>query len=1250
MARNKEMKIAIKIAGQVEASLKNALGQVNKGLSSAARSAARTTKAMAAGTAAATLGIGAAAIKVGKEFETAMSQVSATMLLDKGTKEGREAFNTLEGAARECGRTTAFSATEAAEGLNYLALAGYDAEKAATALPTILRLAGAGAMELADASDMVTDAMSALGKEATQANLEGFADQLAQTASRSNTSVAQLGQAILTVGGTAKGLAGDTVELNAALGILADSGIKSAEGGTHLRNMIMSLQKARNDDAAGMFERMGLSAYDAAGDMRSLGDVFGDLNEQLKDASAQEVNNTLSTIFEKTDLAAARAMMAATADSIDAVGAAIDASLADAGTSMAELGIDLADMAKGFDAATTQEQFAAQMMAEFGMAGEQAGVIFNGMQSIVSNTGNRFQELSGYIAESAGACQKMYDIQNDNLEGDIAILKSGMADLGVGIYKDVNTPLRDAVQLASQMEGALSQGYDAGGFSGMAAAVGGCISDAVQAVAGYAPKMASAGTDLIQNLVSGVSANAGTLAASAAQTLGTFVEGAAAILPQAFLLSVDLMTGLAQGIAAQLPQMAASGVQAITDFASGLAQRMPEITDTALTLVRTVIDSLTANGPQLLAAAGMIVASLGGGIMQALPELAQMGVEVLEGLASGISANLPQMIPAAMDALVQFSGSLRTNVGLLVDAGLDLIMALAQSLIANIPVFIETIPTIITNLCGIINDNAPKLLSAGIQLLVQLAVGLIQAIPTLIGNIPQIIQAVVAVFTAFNWASLGRSAVTAIKDGIHSLATSLPAAFKSICSKAKDAFKNVDWRATGAGIIRTIRSGIYSLVDAIPKVLKSIGSKAWKWMKSVDWKDLGIKVIKGIIGGITSMGKGAWKAIKGIFAGKDRDKGVDMSGTGKEAVHSYAGAVTESAPEASEAAASVSRKAFRGAATAGTQEAGSRAGQSFAAAVGKGISTADVDISKAVDKPGTDARMRAAGRAGARAARNGMQAGVRASKVDLGKMKVDTKSFSGPMRTAGRKGSDALNSEVKKGAEGTVKATAKLGRDMASQMDKAWERIQSDAGRAMDRLTDTLTQAAQKAAGAVKRAFEGMTIQIPAPRIPEIQVTKTTVSYGSGRSRETIEVPRFNTVWHAAGGIFERPTLFDTPLGTHGVGEAGPEAILPLDLLWKKMGYIMDSQGTSLVDRILDRISKIGGSADGAGPQQAQTSSAGGGGMFKIEYAPTYNLYGDTSEQGVREADGMSRKEFFKEFNKAMRLWEKEQARRKFKR
>ena len=165
-------------------------------------------------------GIGTASVATAANFEKSMSQVAATMgMTAEEINNGSESYKKLEQAALDMGATTQFSASEASEALNYLALAGYDVDKSVSTLPTVLNLAASGGLELGYASDVMTDAMSALSLETSQA--EGFVDQLAKTSQKSNTSVAQLGEAILTVGGTAKVLAGGTTEMNTALGILA---------------------------------------------------------------------------------------------------------------------------------------------------------------------------------------------------------------------------------------------------------------------------------------------------------------------------------------------------------------------------------------------------------------------------------------------------------------------------------------------------------------------------------------------------------------------------------------------------------------------------------------------------------------------------------------------------------------------------------------------------------------------------------------------------------------------------------------------------------------------------------------------------------------------------------------------------------------------------------------------------------------------------------------------------------------------
>lgn len=260
------------------------------------------------GIAAAVGKIGKASIDMGMTFEAGMSQVAATMGMTKEEIEGgSDSFKLLEKAAKEAGATTQFSATESAEALNYLALAGYDAEGAVKMLPKVLNLAAAGGMDLARASDMVTDSMSALGIETKDA--DKFIDQMAKTSQKSNTNVAQLGEAILTVGGTAKVLKGGTAELNAQLGILADNGVKGAEGGTALRNIILSLSSP-TDQAAKLMKKLGLEVFDASGKMRGTNDIFNDLNRILGTMTEQKRTQVLSELFNKVDLKSANALLA----------------------------------------------------------------------------------------------------------------------------------------------------------------------------------------------------------------------------------------------------------------------------------------------------------------------------------------------------------------------------------------------------------------------------------------------------------------------------------------------------------------------------------------------------------------------------------------------------------------------------------------------------------------------------------------------------------------------------------------------------------------------------------------------------------------------------------------------------------------------------------------------------------------------------------------------------------------------------
>lgn len=280
-----------KLSGTAQTALGNLAANAARDIANAVKSAFKTAAEYV--------------VETGSSFEASMSQVAATM----GITSAADEYGVLSAAAKEMGATTKYSATQAGEALNYLALAGYDAQKSVEALPVVLNTAAAGGIDLAYASDMITDSMSALGLQTNE--LAGFSDKLAKTSQKSNTSVAQLGEAILTVGGTAKSLSGGVEELDTMLGLIADNGIKGAEGGTALRNIILSLS-APTDTAAAALENLGIKVFDDEGKMRDLADVFSELDGALAPLTEQKKTQALSDIFNKVDLKAVNALLGTT--------------------------------------------------------------------------------------------------------------------------------------------------------------------------------------------------------------------------------------------------------------------------------------------------------------------------------------------------------------------------------------------------------------------------------------------------------------------------------------------------------------------------------------------------------------------------------------------------------------------------------------------------------------------------------------------------------------------------------------------------------------------------------------------------------------------------------------------------------------------------------------------------------------------------------------------------------------------------
>lgn len=523
-------------------------------------------------------GLAQSSVGVGMTFDASMSQVAATM----GTTVDQ--IGNLTKVAKEMGSTTKFTATQAADALNYLALAGYDAAKAAEVLPSVLNLAAAGGMDLAYASDLVTDAMASLNIEASKQNVDEFGNKLAMAASKANANVAQLGEAILTVGGTAANLKGGTTELTTALGLLANVGIKSAEGGTHLRNIILALQSP-TDEAAKKMEALGLQVYDAQGNMRGLDEILGDLNASMQGMTQGQKDSIINQLFNKTDLAAVNGLLAAQGEQWDTLAAQIDA----------------ADGAMGQMAETQIDNLQGAMTI--------LSSAFEGLQLAV------YDELEPTLTDVVKwgtdcISQLSTALTEGGPEAMLQAAGSILSDLASGI--------------AEQLPGLMTTGVE-------------IITQLAEDIVAATPAMLDTAAEVLGALVQGIIDAIPDLITSATEVVTGFVDYLGDNADAIVDAGVQLMESLVTGIANNLPALITSAAGLIAKFAAALIEHLPDILSCGAELLATLAQGIVRSLENLAEAALACIAKLIGVWDGNMDEWGHIGENIVQGIINGIA-------------------------------------------------------------------------------------------------------------------------------------------------------------------------------------------------------------------------------------------------------------------------------------------------------------------------------------------------------------------------------------------------------------------------------------------------------------------------------------------------------------------------------------------------------------------------------------------------------------------------------------
>lgn len=759
-----------------------------------------------------------AVVKVGAAFESEMSKVSAI-----SGATGDE-LQSLTDKAKEMGAKTKFSATESAQAMEYMAMAGWKTADMLNGIEGIMNLAAASGENLATTSDIVTDALTAFGLSAQDST--HFADVLAAASSNANTNVSMMGETFKYVAPVAGALGFSVEDCGVAIGLMANSGIKAGQAGTSLRQMLSRLTKPTKEVQTAM-DTLGLSLTDSVGNVKSLDTVMSDLRSGFSGLSKAE----------QTQIA----------------------------TSLAE-----------------QEAM-------------------SGLLAIVNASDEDFNKLKDSIYNADGAAAEMAATMQDNLAGQITILKSGLEGLGISIYESVEVPLKNLASVGVKAISDLNEAYASGGFVGFINEIGNkvpMLKSFTDAIAGFAEKTKGMSTDELMNLgkLTGVLVGAVPAFSLIGKSAGTFsdilgglgdVTGGAITAIGKFPDGLKNAKGAITGFGGSLKNLGSSIVgpfQVLTPklnsvigktfsflptkisgyvgkIGPAVAGKFPKITsafqdfggyigawggqvgtafqgvlgkvagfmpafanlmgfgavlgvvavglgllysqfgtqiDQILLMMQTkgpevvtnFCNGIVAALPNLIAQGATMLNNLMLAITANLPAIIQGGIAIVSTLITGIAQQLPTLIPTALMMILTLVSSLLSNVGQLVDAGINLLVGLAQGVVNALPQLINKAPTIIGQLATAIISNLPKILLAGIKIITILGTGLIQAVPQLISKIPSIISQVKNAFTSVDWGGVGRNIISGIANGLKGAAGAIVEAAKGAAESALNAAKN----------------------------------------------------------------------------------------------------------------------------------------------------------------------------------------------------------------------------------------------------------------------------------------------------------------------------------------------------------------------------------------------------------------------------------------------------------------------------
>lgn len=571
--------------------------------------------AMAAGSAAA-VAFTKTSIDSGMNFDTAMSQVAATM----GTTVDK--IENVKAKAEEMGRTTKYTATEAAEGMNILAQAGLSADEQISGIGTVLNLASAGAMSLEESASYTAGAVKGFGD--SMGNASYYADLMAKGATLANTNVRGLGEAFSGSAATAKnyGQAADSVTLS--LLRLADQNVTGSEASTALNRAMADLYTP-TDDASKALDQLKVSAYKTNGEAKDFNDLVDELNGSLQGMTAEQKNNALATIFTTQGLQAFNKMTA----SSDA----------------------------------TVQKFWKGIQDSSGSAAQQAATQLDNLKGDITLLSSATEGLElGFYNTFSGAIRGAIKDVTSEVSGLAEAMESG------GISGALSKLAQDAINFSGQLPGLTKIGGDL---------INGLISSVTQ----NSSSITTAVSQLLNNLASTISTGLNVFASVGVNLLTTIASGMAQGIPTFLGQALPMLTQFTESLRGNAGKLINAGLTLIQNIAQGLINSIPVLIAYVPTIITNLAGIINDNAPKILATGVTIITNLAIGLVRAIPLLIanlpkiitaivsiftafnwfSLGKNIVTGIIKGVK-NLPSLLKtAAKNAVNGFKGAFKGN-------------------------------------------------------------------------------------------------------------------------------------------------------------------------------------------------------------------------------------------------------------------------------------------------------------------------------------------------------------------------------------------------------------------------------------------------------------------------------------------------------------------------------------------------------------------------------------------------------------